>query len=81
MTHILSMNIRGLGSASKTNCLRELLLDKIPIIFMVQETMCMREKAIKMFLNMRQGWHAAAVDAVGGAYINMEPSICQLSGL
>ena len=49
MTRILSMNIRGLGDAFKSHCLRDLLASKEFIIFLGQETLCRREKAIKVF--------------------------------
>ena len=65
MNHILSLNIRGLGNASKTHCLKDILYTANPIIFLGQETMCARERAIKTFLGFKAGWNVVAVDAVG----------------
>ena len=65
MTHIISMNIRGLGNASKFHCLRDLINSKDPIIFLGQETICGKEKAIKVFLRIKVGWCATTVDSNG----------------
>ena len=65
MNHIISMNIRGLGDAPKSHCLREILHSGDPIIFLAQETLCARDKAIKLFLSLKSGWKAAVVDADG----------------
>ena len=65
MTHILSMNIRGVGDAPKSNCLRNLLDDSSINIFLAQETLCCREKAIDTFLGYKSGWCAVATDSNG----------------
>ena len=65
MIQILSMNIRGMGDASKLYCLRDLFATEDPIIILCQETLCRRDKAIKAFLSIQSGWYASTVDATG----------------
>ena len=62
MIHFLSMNIRGIGDASKKHCLRNIFISEEPCIILCQETLCPREKAINDFLSICKGLHAMAVD-------------------
>lgn len=65
MTHFLSMNIRGLGDASKQHRLRNIIKSGEPCIILCQETLSNCVKAINTFLSICKGWSAVAVDAVG----------------
>ena len=76
MNNIISMNIRGLGDAPKAHCFREILKSGDPIIFLAQETLCDRDKAIKLFLSIKIGWKAATVDA--GIDCSSFPSILKI---
>ena len=44
---------------------RDLLNQYKPSVIFLQETMCLRMKAIDDMLTMRPGWHAVAVEAMG----------------
>ena len=63
MIQFLSMNIRGIGDASKQHCLQNIFISEEPCIILCQETLCPQEKAINAFLSVCKGWHAAAVDS------------------
>ena len=62
---ILSLNVRGLGKAKRVRALSKLMLDIIPIIIFLQETMCPYFVATKTLANIFPCWELSAVNALG----------------
>ena len=67
MTHIISLNMRGIGDPSKHLRLREMLWEKNLEIVLLQETLCNRDKAIRTFFSIFPGWNVAAIHEEGHA--------------
>lgn len=65
MTHIIAINIRGLGVEPKYIALKNLFHSLYPNIILIQETMHKRYKAILYFQKMFPSWHISKIDSTG----------------
>jgi exonuclease III len=62
---ILSLNIRGVGGASKLLSLKELLFSAKHDIVFLQETMVDHLRAKYFFLKVFPSWNCVATDSIG----------------
>jgi len=65
MTHIISMNIRGLGADHKFLALKEIFSTTQSNIILIQETMHAAAISIRYFRHMFPSWHIVSTDANG----------------
>jgi len=65
MTFLVSMNIRGLGTAPKFNALKDVFIRAHPKVIFIQETMHPSKEAIVYFRRMFPKWYMVATEANG----------------
>jgi hypothetical protein len=74
--NILSLNLCGLGDATKRLSLKHLTLSIQPFIILIQETMANKLRAINYFFSICPNWHLVAVDSsclLGGLVALWDP--------
>lgn len=62
---IISLNLCGLGDATKMSSLRHIFHLIQPYIILIQGTMTNKEKAINYFVSIYTHWHIVSADSFG----------------
>lgn len=63
--NILSLNLHGLGEATKRLSLKHLIHSFCAFIILIQEMMTNKLRAINYFLSVCPSWHLVAIDSSG----------------